>query len=269
MLDAMKNPQYMPAAAAAASTSAVSSQLDAELLRQQEAFINQNRMHIEKRRHDRSPERDHRERSYSPPPSHGASRRRAYSRERDTAAPLGGARKPSGAVAGGGGRGGRDHQQQRAGREAYGSAAKRRRSSSVDRDGRQVFHKDAKVIFFCREFLMKLVQCISIVQEPEDEETRAYRLEIEKQKFQREKIMKDKEIRRRKVAESLKVNEVSAMGNLYCLSISLRKYHPCCFFVYPKTGRQAKRPTCAWRSLVQHSARSPPNRSAANPNCGD
>lgn len=45
---------------------------EAELLRQQEAFINQNRMHIEKRRRSRehSPERDreyHRERSYSPP----------------------------------------------------------------------------------------------------------------------------------------------------------------------------------------------------------
>lgn len=39
---------------------------EAELLRQQEAFINQNRMHIEKRRRSReySPER---ERSFSPP----------------------------------------------------------------------------------------------------------------------------------------------------------------------------------------------------------
>lgn len=55
-------------------------QNDAELLRKQEAFINQNRMQIEKRRFERSPDRDRaRERSYSPP----LNRRRAYSRERD------------------------------------------------------------------------------------------------------------------------------------------------------------------------------------------
>lgn len=50
---------------------------DAELSRIQEAFINQNRAHIERRRRsrDRSMERD-RERSYSPP-----SRRRAYDRD--------------------------------------------------------------------------------------------------------------------------------------------------------------------------------------------
>lgn len=56
-------------------------QNDAELLRKQEAFINQNRMHIEKRRFERSPDRDRtRERSYSPP----SVRRRTYnSRERE------------------------------------------------------------------------------------------------------------------------------------------------------------------------------------------
>lgn len=64
MLDTMKNSQILE------------SNREAELLRQQEAFINQNRMHIEKRRRSRehSPgeyrerERDReRERSYSPP----------------------------------------------------------------------------------------------------------------------------------------------------------------------------------------------------------
>lgn len=40
-------------------------------------------------------------------------------------------------------------------------------------------------------------------QTEEDEETRAYRLEIEKQKAQREKILRDKEMRRRKAAEEL------------------------------------------------------------------
>lgn len=56
---------------------------DAELLRQQEAFINQNRMHIEKRRRSRdySPDRE-RERSYSPP-----NRRRPTSRDREMRRP--------------------------------------------------------------------------------------------------------------------------------------------------------------------------------------
>lgn len=58
MMDTMKNSQILE------------SSREAELLRQQEAFINQNRMHIEKRRRSRehSPDREyHRERSYSPP----------------------------------------------------------------------------------------------------------------------------------------------------------------------------------------------------------
>lgn len=50
---------------------------DDELLRQQEEFINRNRQHIEKRRHERSPDRD---REYSPP----RRERRAFSRERDS-----------------------------------------------------------------------------------------------------------------------------------------------------------------------------------------
>lgn len=155
MLETMKNPQFMPNIAPA-----VDNKYDAELLRQQEAFINQNRMHIEKRRHERSPDRDHRERSYSPP-SHGGRRtdRRVYNRERDEDS---GGRKPAGTAGGGGGshRGGSDQRvsaggvsgsaiggrDRRAGsRETYETVPKRRRSSSLDRDGRPVFHKDSKV----------------------------------------------------------------------------------------------------------------------------
>lgn len=104
MMDTIGNPQFM------------SAQSDAELLRQQEAFINKNRMHIEKRRYERSPDRDReRDRSYSPP-----RRERRYSREREM-------RKPMYS------RGGRV---QRAGsREPPGKPfSKRRRSASLERD---------------------------------------------------------------------------------------------------------------------------------------
>lgn len=159
MLETMKNPQFMPPVAPAPDN-----KYDAELLRQQEAFINQNRMHIEKRRHERSPERDHRERSYTPPP-HGSRRpdRRVYNRERDeipagSRKPVGSSggsgatsyrgdqqqRSASGGVSGGGETGGRDRS---AGiRDTYGTAPKRRRSGSLDRNGRPFFHKDTKVI---------------------------------------------------------------------------------------------------------------------------
>lgn len=76
MLDTMKNSQIME------------NSREAELLRQQEAFINQNRMHIEKRRRSRehSPERDReyrdrdreRERSYSPPRRRERDARKPY-----------------------------------------------------------------------------------------------------------------------------------------------------------------------------------------------
>lgn len=68
---------------------------EAELLRQQEAFINQNRMHIEKRRRSRDRSRDRsidrdRGRSYSPPPP---PRRRPYNdRDRDNRRPYNGPR---------------------------------------------------------------------------------------------------------------------------------------------------------------------------------
>lgn len=52
---------------------------------------------------------------------------------------------------------------------------------------------------------------LSLTLQPsdEDEETRAYRLEIEKQKQLREKIMRDKEMKRRRAAEE-KQHEVSS-----------------------------------------------------------
>lgn len=74
MLDTMKNSQILE------------NNREAELLRQQEAFINQNRMHIEKRRRSReySPEREYRERdrererSYSPPRRRERDGRKTY-----------------------------------------------------------------------------------------------------------------------------------------------------------------------------------------------
>ncbi len=106
MMDTLGNPQFM------------SAQSDAELLRQQEAFINKNRMHIEKRRYERSPDRDReRDRSYSPP-----RRERRYSREREIRKPMYN-------------RGGRN---QRAGsREPPGRPGRpftKRRSASLERD---------------------------------------------------------------------------------------------------------------------------------------
>lgn len=138
MLDTMKggSPYNMPPINAA-------SRHDDELLRQQEAFINQNRMHIEKRRHERSPEHDHRDRSYSPPANSLSSSsrrdRRPYSRERDTVA-----RKP---VAGSGGgapyarrddagrgrRAGSRDAQQHGITGSSSTASKRRKSTSVER----------------------------------------------------------------------------------------------------------------------------------------
>lgn len=47
------------------------------------------------------------------------------------------------------------------------------------------------------------------LQTEEDEETRAYRLEIEKQKALREKVLRDKEMRRRQAAEDIKKEEVN------------------------------------------------------------
>lgn len=63
-------------------------------------------------------------------------------------------------------------------------------------------------------------------QTEEDEETRAYRLEIEKQKAQREKILRDKEMRRRKAAEELKKEEVTYLSKKI-IKISTYKFHTC------------------------------------------
>lgn len=109
MMDTMKNPQLM------------SVNREAELLRQQEAFINQNRMHIEKRRRSRDYSPD-RERSYSPPV-----RRRPSSRDRDV-------RKPYGSNAYRGNRGRRANSRDLYENEHKHFESKRRRSGSFDRE---------------------------------------------------------------------------------------------------------------------------------------
>lgn len=196
---------------------------DAELLRKQEAFINQNRMHIEKRRYERSPERDRvRERSYSPP----VNRRRAYSRERDNQQPVPPPRRPynnNNSYRGGGngssgnstvttGRASDNNRGRRAVSKDHDNSRqflKRRRSNSMDRDDDR--HKfNAKVCFrtFTEGQLLIIFGFAFFQQnnddQQEDEETRAYRQEIEKQKSMREKILRDKEMRRRKAAAETK-----------------------------------------------------------------
>ncbi|XP_055715711.1 serine/arginine repetitive matrix protein 1 isoform X2 [Phlebotomus papatasi] len=155
MMDTLQHPQFIN------SISSHVSHLhsDEELLRQQEEFITKNRMHIEKRRQERSPERE-RDRDYlSPPPRR---ERRASSRER--------------------GRGGwRSRRGDSREPERGGEWRRRKRSASPDR-GKGDDKRERQ-------------------EDDEDEETRAYRIEIEKQKAMREKILRDKEMRRRKAAE--------------------------------------------------------------------
>lgn len=153
----MENLQYMSHMGHAAPV-VVPMQTDEDLLRQQEAFINQNRMHIEKRRHERTPER---ERDYSPSPRR---ERRGHSRERSDYV----GRNSSNY------RGGRMRRDGLDGK----SLSKRPRSGSFDRGNSD-----------------------KVKTEEEDEETRNYRLEIEKQKAQREKILREKEERRKRAAE--------------------------------------------------------------------
>lgn len=158
MLDTMKggSPYNMPPINAA-------SRHDDELLRQQEAFINQNRMHIEKRRHERSPEHEHRERSYSPPAaslSSSSSRRdrRPYSRERDANAgrkPIAASNSGSSSApyarrdeAGRGRRAGsRDVQQHSSsgGTTTNSTPSKRRKSASIERSEPQSSTREVKV----------------------------------------------------------------------------------------------------------------------------
>lgn len=135
---------------------------DEALLRQQEEFINQNRMHIEKqRRHDRSPEP--RKRDYSPPPPSSHRDRPHANRYR-------------------GGRGHSPPGHRDAGRPV---SPKRRRSA----DGATLPTNP-------------VAPAVAPPSNPdEDEETRAYRLKIEKQKAMRDEILRDKEMRRRRAAE--------------------------------------------------------------------
>lgn len=128
-------------------------------------------MHIEKRRHDRSPEPP-RKRDYSPPPSssHRDSHRGPVSR--------------AGATSGAGSRRGHSPSY----RESSGRLSPKRRRSA---DGTASVAAAASTT--------------PVVEE--DEETRAYRLKIEKQKAMRDKILRDKEMRRRRAAEQKEAGE--------------------------------------------------------------
>lgn len=75
----------------------------------------------------------------------------------------------------------------------------------------------------------QMIKTILQPSEPEDEETKKYRLEIEKQKSMREKILRDKELRRRQAAEDKTKDEVSSINRLLCISC-LRSYT---YFVIP------------------------------------
>lgn len=149
---------------------------DDALLRQQEEFINKNRMHIEKRRHDRSPEP--RKRDYSPPPS---SHRHAGSGSR-----YGGSTSSSGSSNRRGHSPGGGH------RESGRVSPKRRRSMDgpVSSSSNSVAPHPPPA-----------PPAPTPIDPDEDEETRAYRLKIEKQKAMRDKILRDKELRRRRAAE--------------------------------------------------------------------
>lgn len=62
-------------------------------------------------------------------------------------------------------------------------------------------------------------------QTEEDEETRAYRLKIEKQKAMREKILRDKEMRRRKAAEDIKSKDEVVLRRLKIYEIVLTNFN--------------------------------------------
>ncbi|XP_018800263.1 PREDICTED: serine/threonine-protein kinase fray2 isoform X1 [Bactrocera latifrons] len=205
-------------------------QSDDELLRQQEEFINKNREHIEKRRHERSPPAARRSRSRS--------RSRTHSRERSFT--------PPNKRSGGGGAGGtgshfdrdrerdrererdrdrerdrldRDRERERgpldrerggvgSGNGNLGPRGNRfRRGNSRDRDYDK---RGGGAYVKRRRSLSPLPRAGGGFRRggdrdrpdvEEDEETRVYRLEIEKQKALREKILKDKELKRRRAAE--------------------------------------------------------------------
>ncbi|GAB0098974.1 uncharacterized protein DMENIID0001_147900 [Sergentomyia squamirostris] len=164
MMDTLQHPQFINSI----SNHVTHLHSDEELLRQQEEFINKNRMHIEKRRHERSPERERdRERDYSSPPPRRE--RRASSRDRGTMVYRSGYR----------GRRGDSREID----DRRGDWRRRRRSTSPERNKLDEDKRSEKV------------------EVVEDEETRVYRIEIEKQKAMREKILRDKEMRRRKAAE--------------------------------------------------------------------
>ncbi|XP_049300020.1 uncharacterized protein LOC125772387 [Anopheles funestus] len=194
---------------------------DAELLRQQEEFINKNRIEVEKRRHERSPsrererdrdrdrdrarsrdrersrEREHRdrERERDREPLRGRSRDRSRdrdhrdmrprSRERDRDREYSPRRYHRG--------GSRDRDMSRPGRRNFG----RSRNASRERDDDSRFPKRRK----SSDYGENNRGYYERNDDDEDPETRAYRMEIEKQKATREKMLREKEMRRKRAAE--------------------------------------------------------------------
>ncbi|XP_050080107.1 death-inducer obliterator 1 [Anopheles maculipalpis] len=222
MRDAALSSQQFVAGASARQVS------DAELLRQQEEFINKNRIEVEKRRHERSPsrererdrerdrerarsrdrdrsrerdrehreqrERDHRDRE----PLRGRSRDRSREREREMrprsrdrdrdreySSPPPPRRYHRG--------GSRDRDFGRPGRRNFG----RSRNASRERDDDSRFPKRRK----SGDYGENNRGHYDRNDDDEDPETRAYRMEIEKQKATREKMLREKEMRRKRAAE--------------------------------------------------------------------
>lgn len=124
MMEKLNNKNYLPA------------YNEAELSRQQEAFINSNMLQIEKRRHERSPNR---ERSYSPTPVPSSQRRerRPYSRERDhrRPPPLNNSWQRNDIGTGSAGRNRRANSRDT---YDYRHITKRRKSGSLDRDFKDI-----------------------------------------------------------------------------------------------------------------------------------
>uniref|UniRef100_A0A182LZ18 Uncharacterized protein n=1 Tax=Anopheles culicifacies TaxID=139723 RepID=A0A182LZ18_9DIPT len=222
-VEAVKN-QLMRDAALSSQQFAARHVSDAELLRQQEEFINKNRIEVEKRRHERSPsrerererdrdrerdrarsrdrersrerEREHRERDRERDrePLRGRSRDRSRerdremrprSRDRDRDREYSPRRHHRG--------GSRDRDVGRPGRRNFG----RSRNASRERDDDNRFPKRRKSSDYGENNRGHYERN----DVDEDPETRAYRMEIEKQKATREKMLREKEMRRKRAAE--------------------------------------------------------------------
>ncbi|XP_062533909.1 serine/arginine repetitive matrix protein 2-like [Armigeres subalbatus] len=195
---------------------------DEELLRQQEEFINKNRIEVEKRRFERSPSREReRERERDRDRDRERDRERERERERDRdrdrererdrgrsrerererdkerdrehrdRSPRERSRSPRRHRAGS-----RDRDANRPPRRNFPS----RRQGSRDRDDDSRYPKRRK----SGDYGDNPRGNSDRKDDDEDPEIRAYRMEIEKQKAAREKIIRDKEMRRKQAAEENK-----------------------------------------------------------------